>query len=102
MPLSDLRIKAAKPKNKPYKLSDGSGLYLLVQPTGAKYWRLKYRYGGKEKKLAFGVYPEVSLADARARCSDARKQLAADLDPTEVKRLRKKLLWRTALTSLKP
>ncbi len=58
MPLNDLRIKAAKPKDKPYKLADSSGLYLLVQPTGAKYWRLKYRYNGKEKKLAFGVYPK--------------------------------------------
>lgn len=86
MPLSDLRIKAAKPKDKPYKLGDGSGLYLLVHPTGAKYWRLKYRYNGKEKKLAFGVYPEVSLADARGRCIEARKHLTANLDPAEVKK----------------
>lgn len=96
MPLNDLRIKAAKPKDKPYKLGDGSGLYLLVHPTGAKYWRLKYRYNGKEKKLAFGVYPEVSLADARARCMEARKHLAAALDPTEVKRTAKE---RAAISS---
>ena len=62
MPLTAIAAKEAKPKDKPYKLSDEKGLYLLINPKGAKYWRLKYRYGGKEKTLALGVYPEVSLA----------------------------------------
>ena len=64
MPLTATAAKVAKPKDKPYKLSDEKGLYLLINPKGAKYWRLKYRYGGKEKTLALGVYPEVSLAEA--------------------------------------
>ncbi|RTT23502.1 DUF4102 domain-containing protein, partial [Pseudomonas paraeruginosa] len=57
MPLTDSAIKTAKPKEKPYKLSDAQGLYLLVNPNGSKLWRLKYRVGGKEKGLAFGAYP---------------------------------------------
>lgn len=58
-------IDAAKPKEKPYKLSDGDGLYLEVMPNGSRYWRLKYRFGGKEKRLALGVYPDVRAPDAR-------------------------------------
>ena len=64
MKLSDKTCKAAKPKEKPYKLADGGGLYLEVMPNGSKCWRMKYRYLGKEKRLAFGVYPVISLADA--------------------------------------
>ena len=67
MMLTHTGVKNAKPKEKPYKLSDGDGLYLLVKPTGSKYWRLKYFYAGKEKLLAFGTYPEVSLDDAREK-----------------------------------
>ena len=66
MPLTATAAKEAKPKEKPYKLSDEKGMFLLVNPSGSKYWRLKYRFGGKEKTLALGVYPEVSLAEARA------------------------------------
>lgn len=83
MPLSDAAIRRAKPSEKPQKLSDGGGLYLLLQPAGARYWRLKYRFGGKEKLLAVGVYPEVSLALARQRRDDARKLLAKGIDPGE-------------------
>jgi len=59
--LTDPKVKSAQPKQTAYKLSDGAGLYLLVKPNGGKYWRLKYRFGGKEKVLAFGTYPDVKL-----------------------------------------
>ena len=65
MALSDVRVRSAKPEAKAYKLTDGDGMVLLVHPNGSKYWRLRYRFGGKEKMLALGKYPEVSLADAR-------------------------------------
>ena len=80
--LTDTAIKAAKPKEKPYKLADALGLFLSIQPTGAKWWRLKYRYAGKEKLLSLGVYPEVSLKQARERRDDARKQLSNGIDPS--------------------
>lgn len=86
MSLSELKARNAKPKTKPYKLADGDGMFLLVSPTGGKYWRLKYRIGGKEKLLALGVYPEVSLADARKRRVKAREALAAGDDPGEAKK----------------
>lgn len=63
--LTDRAIKALEPKTKPYKLADGMGLYLEVQPTGARYWRFKYLFGGKQKRIALGVYPEISLKQAR-------------------------------------
>ena len=69
MPLTDTAVKNAKPEAKPRKLSDERGLYLLITPTGSKYWRFKYRFVGREKMLALGVYPDVSLADARIRNS---------------------------------
>jgi integrase len=89
MPLTNATCLNAKPAAKPYKLADGAGLYLQVMPNGSKYWRLKYRFGGKEKLQSFGVYPEVSLAEARSKRDEARKQLATDTDPTIVKRERK-------------
>src|ERR1700687_4498414 len=67
MPLTDAAVRSAKPKDRPYKLADSRGLYLLVNPNGSKWWRLKYRFGGKEKLLSLGVYPEVSLRAARAK-----------------------------------
>ena len=76
MPLNARQIDTAKPKEKEYKLTDGGGLYLLVKPNGAKYWRLKYRFFGKEKKLSIGVYPDISLADARLKREEARKVIA--------------------------
>ncbi|HHP2703502.1 TPA: Arm DNA-binding domain-containing protein, partial [Citrobacter freundii] len=73
MKLNARQVETAKPKEKPYKMADGGGLYLLVKTNGSRYWRLKYRIDGKEKLLALGVYPDVSLADARAKRDDARK-----------------------------
>lgn len=84
--LSDALARNSKPKPKPYKLSDGDGLFLLITPAGGKYWRLKYFFAGKEKLLALGVYPEVSLADARERRTQARKLLAAGQDPSDIKK----------------
>ena len=81
----------AKPKAKPYKMSDGEGLFLLVTPAGSKYWRLKYFIAGKEKLLALGVYPDVTLADARVRRAEARKVLAAGKDPAEAKKESKRV-----------
>jgi integrase len=81
MALTDPAVKNAKPAEKPYKLADGNGMYLLVSPAGAKYWRLKYRYSGKEKVLALGVYPKVTLRDARRRREEARDRLAQGVDP---------------------
>jgi integrase len=92
MSLTDVKIRTAKPKDKPYKLSDGNGLILYMHPAGGKYWRMKYRFAGKEKQLALGVYPEVGLADARNRCGDARKALAAGNDPGTVKKEAKRLV----------
>ncbi|PTQ82080.1 integrase [Nitrosospira multiformis] len=89
MALTDLQVKKAKASDKPQKLSDGGGLYLLVQPNGAKYWRLKYRFAGVEKLLALGVYPDVSLLDARERREKARKLLANEADPGAVKKAQK-------------
>ena len=83
--LTDTAIRTAKPKEKPYKLADEKGLYLLVNQTG-KYWRLKYRFVGKEKLLALGVYPETSLKEARSKRDEARKTLSDGKDPCLVKR----------------
>lgn len=81
MPLSDIKIKSAKPKEKSYKLADEKGLYLEIAPSGGKWWRLKFRFDKKEKRLSLGVYPDVSLADARERRDEARKLLAKGIDP---------------------
>jgi len=81
MALTDTEIRNAKPKEKSYSMADGAGLYLWVKPTGAKLWRWSYRYKGKEKLMAFGKYPDVSLAQARNRHSDARKLHAQGIDP---------------------
>lgn len=83
MALSDTKIRSAKPEDKAYKLTDGKGLFLLVHPNGSKYWRFRYRFGGKEKMLAFGVYPDVSLANAREKRDEARKLVANGVDPSE-------------------
>lgn len=89
MALSDVKVRTAKPEAKAYKLTDGEGMVLLVHPNGSKYWRLRYRFGGKEKMLALGKYPEISLADARARRDEARKQLANGIDPSDKKKIDK-------------
>ena len=79
-----------KPREKPYKLADEKGLFLLIQPTGAKYWRFKYHFAGKEKLLAIGVYPDVSLANARNKRDEARKLIASDTDPSVAKKTAKR------------
>ncbi|KGX39708.1 tyrosine-type recombinase/integrase [Burkholderia pseudomallei] len=86
MPLTDLTIKTAKPTGKTRKLYDAGGLYLEITPAGSKLWRLKYRFDGKEKRLAFGKYPDVALKDARDKRDEARKKLADDIDPGEHKK----------------
>ncbi|EAR5882342.1 tyrosine-type recombinase/integrase [Salmonella enterica] len=85
MKLTARQISTAKPTEKPYKLSDGGGLYLLVNPNGSRYWRMKYRYAGKEKLLSIGVYPDVTLSEARDKRTQAKRILAAGDDPSEVK-----------------
>ncbi|MDF7784120.1 tyrosine-type recombinase/integrase [Pantoea stewartii] len=89
MKLNARTVDTSKAKDKAYKLSDGGGLYLLVNTNGSRYWRLKYRVAGKEKLLALGVYPDVSLADARAKRDEAKRTLAAGGDPGEVKQTEK-------------
>ncbi|EEC0688484.1 tyrosine-type recombinase/integrase [Salmonella enterica subsp. enterica] len=85
MKLTARQISTAKPTEKPFKLSDGGGLYLLVNPNGSRYWRMKYRYAGKEKLLSIGVYPDVTLAEARDKRIEAKRILATGDDPSEVK-----------------
>ncbi|GAA0555172.1 integrase [Rhizomicrobium palustre] len=91
MPLTDAACKGARPKDKPYKKADGGGLYLEVAPNGGRYWRLKYRFLGKEKRLACGVYPETSLAEAREKRAVAKKMLAEGIDPSSAKQDRRQL-----------
>ena len=81
MPLTEIQIRKAKPTDKPLKLSDGKGLYLLLTPTGSKLWRWKYRVDGKEKLMTLGAYPDMSLAQARMRHEDERRVLLAGIDP---------------------
>lgn len=89
MPLTDTAIRTAKPTEKPYKLTDEKGLFLLINPNGAKWWRLKFRVDGKEKLLSFGTYPDVGLKDARNKRDEARKLLAAGVDPAENRKAQK-------------
>lgn len=86
VPLSDMQVNKAKAKDKPYKLADGGGLFLLVTVAGGRLWRCKYRFADKEKVLSFGAYPAISLADARQRRDDAKKLLANGVDPGEMKK----------------
>lgn len=89
MPLKDTNCRNAKPQDKPYRLYDEQGLYLEVQPNGSRYWRLKYRFQGKEKRLALGVYPNIGLLDARRKRETAKEQLAGGHDPSLQKRMAK-------------
>ena len=86
MALTDTKVRSAKPEEKEYSLVDGDGMLLLVKPNGSKYWRFRFRFGGKQHMMAFGVYPEVSLADARKKREEAMKLVAAGIDPREHKR----------------
>lgn len=76
MPLNDMQIRRAKPEAKAYTLGDGQGLSLLIEPNGSKNWRFRYRFAGKPKMISLGVYPTITLADARSRRDDARKLVA--------------------------
>lgn len=89
LPLTDMKVLKAKPQDKSFTLFDGGGLFLLITPQGGKLWRLKYRFGGKEKLLALGTYPEISLADARQRREQARSQVAHGIDPGALRKAMK-------------
>ena len=90
MLLTDTRIRNAKPQAKAYKLSDGGSMYLLVKPDGGRYWRLDYRFAGKRRTLALGVYPITTLSSARTERDEARRLLARDIDPNATKKARKR------------
>ena len=89
MPLNDMQIRRAKPEAKAYTLGDGQGLSLLIEPNGSKSWRFRYRYAGKPKIISLGVYPTITLADARSRRDDARKLVAEGKNPSEVRKEQK-------------
>jgi hypothetical protein len=90
--LSNLLIEKTKPQAKTLRLSDGRGMYLEISPTGGKWWRFKYRLAGKEKRISLGVYPDVPLATAREKREEARRQVAAGIDPGE-QRKAAKVAW---------
>lgn len=92
MPLTDLEVRRAAAREKTYRLSDGRGMYLEISPSGGKYWRLKYRFNDRERKLALGVYPDVTLARARRKRDEARAMLADGIDPGQAKKTRN--AWR--------
>ena len=87
--LTDTRVRSAKPGERPVKLSDGGGLHLVIQPHGSKLWRIAYRFGGKQKTLALGIYPIVTLQDAREQRDGAKRLLAKGIDPSAQRRLDK-------------
>ena len=89
MALSDTTIKAAKPKDKEYKLTDEKGMYVLIKPNGSKYFRIDYRFAGQRKTLALGVYPETTLKEAREKRDTARKQISDGIDPSISKKIKK-------------
>lgn len=88
-PLSEVQVRNAKPKDKDYKLMDGYGLFLLVTSSSGKLWRFDYRFGSKRKTLSFGVYPTITLAEARQRREDAKRQIANGIDPSDAKKHQK-------------
>lgn len=90
MALQAITIRNAKPSDKAYKLSDEKGLYLLINPKGGKFWKFKYRFAGKEKKLSLGEFPDVSLKDARDSRDEAKKHLRNGIDPSALKKTKKK------------
>ncbi|HBR1073916.1 TPA: integrase arm-type DNA-binding domain-containing protein [Klebsiella pneumoniae] len=98
MALTDIKVRSAKPQEKEYTLVDGDGMFLLIHPNGSKYWRFRFRFGGKQHLMAFGVYPETSLADARQKREEARKLVAAGIDPREHKRAVKEEQAKEAIT----
>lgn len=101
MPLSDIQIKRAKPADKPYTLSDGNGLSLLIETSGVKGWRFRYRFAGKPKMISFGVYGPVTLAEARAKREEARSQLAKGINPSQARKAGKLAQLSTAGNTFK-
>ena len=99
LPLTDTQPRNAKPKGKPYRLTDGRGLYLLVSKEGSKYWRMDYRFLDKRKTLAFGKYPDISLGDARKKCTEARALIQKGIDPGENKKAQKAAKKEAAVNS---
>ena len=93
MPLTDTAIRGVKPADKPQKLFDGNGLFLFVAPSGAKSWRVKYRFQGREKLLTLGTYPMLSLKEARESCVAAKKQLSGGIDPSADKRVKARSVY---------
>ena len=91
MPLSDIQVRNLKPREKAYKVSDFEGLFILVKPNGSKLWRMKYRLFGKERLFSIGVYPDVSLAQARKAKEAARAMVASEIDPSEAKQTEKRI-----------
>jgi hypothetical protein len=99
MALTNTTIRNAQPGAKPVKLYDDRGLFLLVTPSGGKWWRLKYRFDGKEKLLSLGTYPDVGLKEARERRDDAREMLANRIDPSHSRKAQKSLRHEQAANS---
>lgn len=89
MKLTNTACNNAKPKEKPYKMADGGGMYLEVTPSGGRLWRLKYRFGGKEKLLSLGKYPQTTLAEARTKREELKKILSQGIDPSEYRKDKK-------------
>ncbi|HDU8670165.1 TPA: tyrosine-type recombinase/integrase [Proteus mirabilis] len=89
MPLTDIQIRKANPKEKPYTLNDGNGLSLLIEPNGSKGWRFRYRFAGKPKMISLGVYGQVTLAEARKKRDEAKKQLAENINPSDARKSEK-------------
>lgn len=98
MALTDIKVRSAKPQEKEYTLVDGDGMFLLIHPNGSKYWRFRFRFGGKQHLIAFGVYPERSLAEARQKREEARRLVAAGIDPRQHKRAVKEEQAKEAIT----
>jgi len=100
MPLTDIAIRKAKPTDSPVRMFDGGGLYIEIVPSGGKWWRLKYRYAGKEKRLSLGTFPDTGLKAAREARDNARKQLAAGVDPSADRKAEKESARVAALSTL--
>ena len=99
MPLTDVQVRKSTPRERPYKLADERGLYLEVAPSGGKWWRFKYRFDGKEKRLSLGVYPDVDIKSARQRRDEARRQLSNGIDPGEKRKAEKATRLESAANS---
>jgi len=101
-PLSDAKIRKAEPGEKPYRLYDGDGVYILIMPNGGKLWRFKYRFAGKEKLISLGTYPDVSLTYMRQLREEARQKVKAGVDPSEDRKEQKALFLAKAVIDKQP